>query len=187
MKKIVYTVGDGNLLVVHPAPWARLCKAITFKGKTLRFDPQPFDLFVKVHQTDELNPLWAESEAEFLQRIVKQDVPKDAINVRVVDEIEIPQDRTFRMAWAHDDRGQIAVDMNKARDIHRDALRKMRAPKLAALDVEYQRADEAGNAAKKADVAARKQVLRDVTKHPGIDAAGTPDDLKAVLPSCLKD
>lgn len=118
-----------------------------------------------------------------LEDVLKKDVPSDAVNVRVVNETEIPADRTFRNAW-HDNNG-IKVDMPKAREIHKEKLRALRAPKLAALDVEYQRADEAGDTKAKSAVAAKKQALRDVTADPRIAAAKTPDELKAVIPDAL--
>lgn len=73
----------------------------------------------------------------------------------------------------------IFVDMNKARDIHRGALRAAREPILAELDVAYQRADEMGDTAAKAAIAKEKQRLRDVTNDPRIDSAQTPEELKA--------
>lgn len=77
-------------------------------------------------------------------------------------------------------------DMAKCREALRVRLRARRAPLLAALDVEYQRADEAGDAAAKKRIAARKQALRDVTADPAIDAAQTPADLMHVLPEALR-
>lgn len=104
---------------------------------------------------------------------------------REVTEAEIPTDRTFRNAWT--DEGSLTVDMKKAREIHRAALRSSRSPKLAALDVEYQRADEVGDARAKALIVQRKNELRAVTDIPEIEAADTPEALKAVWPVCLKD
>jgi hypothetical protein len=77
----------------------------------------------------------------------------------------------------------ITVNMSKARDVHRDRLRQARTLLLNALDVEYIRAHEA-NGDTSATVA-RKQALRDVTKHPDIEAAQTLADLKKVWPACL--
>lgn len=70
--------------------------------------------------------------------------------------------------------------MAKARNIWRDKLRAEREPILKRLDVEYQRADEAGNATLKADIAQRKQALRDAPQDPRIDSAATPDELRRV-------
>lgn len=74
----------------------------------------------------------------------------------------------------------ITVNMAKAREIQKDMLREERKSKLEALDVAFMRAVEAGDAAAQADIAAQKQVLRDVTADARIDAAGTPDELKSL-------
>ena len=104
---------------------------------------------------------------------------------RIVNETEIPTDRYFRNAWK-DAAGRLDVDMPKAREIHRDRLRALRAPLLAALDTEYMRADEFPvNAQAKNIIARKKQALRDVTADPAIDAAATPEELKAVIPATL--
>lgn len=71
----------------------------------------------------------------------------------------------------------INVNMTKARDIHRENVRRARKSKLAAKDVEFQRAQET-NADTTAIVAA-KQALRDAPAAAAIDAATTADELKA--------
>lgn len=102
------------------------------------------------------------------------------------DYLDDTNDQTFRNAWKDGPGlGKPDVDMPKAREIHRNRLRRMRTPKLEALDVEYTRADEAGDQTKKQQVAQQKQALRDVTTDPAIDAAQTPDELKAVIPQAL--
>ena len=77
---------------------------------------------------------------------------------------------------------RIAINMTKARDIAKDIVRAERTPKLAVLDIEMIRAIETGDTAKQADIAARKQALRDATQHPALLAAQTPDELKAAIP-----
>ena len=71
----------------------------------------------------------------------------------------------------------INVNMTKARDIHRDKVRQARNPLLASKDVEFQRALETG--ADTAAIVAAKQALRDAPASAAIDAATTPDELKA--------
>ena len=71
----------------------------------------------------------------------------------------------------------INVNMTKARDIHREKVRQARKPKLAAKDVEFQRALETG--ADTAAIVAAKQALRDAPASAAIEAATTPDELKA--------
>ena len=71
----------------------------------------------------------------------------------------------------------INVNMTKARDIHRDKVREARNPLLASKDVEFQRALETG--ADTAAIVAAKQALRDAPASAAIEAATTPDELKA--------
>ena len=77
----------------------------------------------------------------------------------------------------------ITINMAKARDIHRAKMCEARAPILAALDVQFQRALESN--ADTSAIVAKKQALRDVTSDPAIEAAQTTDQLKAVWPSVL--
>lgn len=101
---------------------------------------------------------------------------------REIDPASVPADRTFRDAWD----ASLCVNMEKAREIHRNRMREARAPKLQVLDVAYVRALEGGDAAGAQTIAAQKQTLRDVTVDPSIEAASTPEELKAVWPQCLK-
>lgn len=102
----------------------------------------------------------------------------------VVEKDSIPTDRAFRNAWKFAG-GKVEHDMAKCREIHKQKLREIRAPKLSALDVEYMQADESGDAVKKAQIAAKKKALRDVTKDPAISLAQTPEELKSVIPAAL--
>jgi hypothetical protein len=96
---------------------------------------------------------------------------------------DLPADRAFRGAWDHDGSG-VTVDIGKARELTKDRLRIERAPLLAILDVAYMRADEAADAAKKAEVAVQKQVLRDVTLPvDGISDLGALLALKCEMPA----
>jgi len=69
------------------------------------------------------------------------------------------------------------VDMAKAREIHKTNIRTARAPKLAELDVEFQKALETG--ASTTDIVAKKQALRDAPADSGIASASDTDGLKA--------
>jgi hypothetical protein len=70
----------------------------------------------------------------------------------------------------------IVIDIEKARSITKDRLRAERAPLLAALDIEFQRAVE--NGAEIAAIVAEKNRLRDITNLA--DAATTLDELRAI-------
>ncbi len=117
---------------------------------------------------------------------IEQIAEKDCggLPYEIVDTATIPIDRTFRNAWKYNG-VNVETDMVKARDIWRNKMRVVRAPLLSALDVQYTMADEAGDIAKKTQIAAQKQALRDVTADPAIGTATTPDALKAVWPAIL--
>lgn len=69
------------------------------------------------------------------------------------------------------------IDMAKAKEVHKKNIRTARAPKLAELDIEYQRATE--TSADTSAIVAKKQVLRDYPAHSGISTAQNTQDLKA--------
>ena len=69
------------------------------------------------------------------------------------------------------------VDMAKAREIHKTNIRIARTPKLAELDIEFQKALETG--ASTTDIVAKKQALRDAPADSGIASASDADALKA--------
>ena len=103
-------------------------------------------------------------------------------DVRDASSLTVPADRTFRGAWQFNG-AAVEIDMAAARDIHRDNLRREREPKLAALDVDYMKALEQGGDT--AAIAAQKQALRDITADARIEAAATPDELKALTLDAL--
>ena len=63
----------------------------------------------------------------------------------------------------------IGIDINKAKEIHKNHIRSVRNPLLQEKDLEYMRALEVGDTEKVAEVTAAKQELRDVTEI--VDAA----------------
>ena len=69
------------------------------------------------------------------------------------------------------------IDMAKAREIHKTNIRAAREPKLAELDIEFQKALETG--ASTTDIVAKKQALRDAPADSGITSAADTDALKA--------
>lgn len=116
-----------------------------------------------------------------IEQIAAKDVPA-GVSYSIVDVSEIPVDRSFRSAWEHSNNG-VTVSLPKAKAIHLDRLRALRVPKLAALDIAYQRADEEGNVQAKKDISSKKKALRDVT------SIALPDDLDALknfIPDILK-
>ena len=80
----------------------------------------------------------------------------------------------------------LGVDMDKARTIHMNVIRRARNLELEKEDVAYMKAVELGDASEQATVAARKQALRDIpTTLDLITDVTTTDELKARWPSEL--
>ena len=67
--------------------------------------------------------------------------------------------------------------MAVAKEIHKTNIRNARTPKLAELDIEFQKALETG--ASTTDIVAKKQALRDAPADSAIDSATDESDLKA--------
>ena len=77
----------------------------------------------------------------------------------------------------------IIVNPDKAKAIWKDKWREARKPILASLDIEFMKAVEAGDSEKQAEIASKKQALRDVTQTE--INGNTPEEIKAVWPSVL--
>lgn len=212
-KRIVWVDAEGLVHVTHPAPKHRgfalvspavmeereTSPAITEErpsadGETM----ERVEIVPALRELVEVTPAeWRpETDTEFCQRLIDggHDVPAEAREVAIVDAADIPADRTFRNAWrgARDAAEPVAlgcvhVCMAAARNLHRDAIRAVRATKMAALDVAYMRALERGLSGEMTRITARKQALRDAPADPAIEAAKTPEELKAVWPAALVD
>ena len=71
------------------------------------------------------------------------------------------------------------IDMAKAKELHKDKIRFAREEKFKDLDVQFQRAIEQNDTTAQANVAAKKQELRDAPANSAIDSATNTDELKA--------
>lgn len=130
--------------------------------------------------------------ADVIADAAERNMP-DGATWRLIDMADLPPgpvpdsyDKTFYAALRCQGRGKrVTVDMVEARNIWRDKLRQARAPLMARLDIEQKRALVAEDRAEVSKIEARLQALRDATADPSIDAAKTPDDLKACWPEAL--
>ncbi len=130
-----------------------------------------------------LGPL---TEDEYEAHVLERSIPADAVKVtRLPDDWTPPSDRTFRNAWAHRGGGKIDVDMPKARGIHKARLRELREPVFKQNDVDFIIAQRTGDKDMEHRANDRRQALRDVTVHPAIEAAKTPEELAAAVPPVL--
>ena len=77
----------------------------------------------------------------------------------------------------------IIINPDKAKAIWKDKWREARKPLLDSLDIEFMKAVESADAEKQAEIALKKQELRDVTQTEIV--GNTPEEIKAVWPSVL--
>lgn len=84
-------------------------------------------------------------------------------------------DQYFRNAWEYND--GLKINTDKARLIHMSHIREARNSALAELDIQTLRG---------VDVQTQKQILRDIPQTFDISSATTPEALKALWPSQLR-
>ena len=101
------------------------------------------------------------------------------VSWRRLDARDIPDDRTFRDAWADRGGGPVGVDMPRAREIQMARIRARRDAELVALDGQQLQHLGRGRGPDVAAIEAQKQVLRDLpaTVQPAVDTAATPEAL----------
>ena len=120
--------------------------------------------------------------------LLKKVVPEDCLDsADIVEADTIPNDRTFRNAWATSKGKSAEIDLSKAKEEAKIKVRQARTPKFAELDVAYQRADEDGDADAKKAVADKKKVARDATKNTKITGASDVDKLKEGMEAVIKE
>ena len=148
MSRIIYTNSDGTVSILQPI----LTEINPNTGK-------PFTIL----------------------EIAEKDVPVGISTYSIVEDSVIPTDRSFRDSWVGNGVGvstaTIVEDLTKAKEIHKTNIRNARTPKLAELDVEFQKALETG--ASTTDIVAKKQALRDAPADSGIASASDEAALKA--------
>ena len=104
-------------------------------------------------------------------------VDKDGNTISASDAT-VPSDRHFRGAWTLSGT-TISEDLAVAKTIFKDKVREARTPLLAAEDVVYMKALEAGDTDAQAASVAKKKALRDAPSAKAITDADTIAKLKA--------
>jgi hypothetical protein len=189
-------LADGSVVIIDVAP-----KTVTVDGNAYRvthFERVGNGIYRLSYFNVEENVPYTEEYAADDPAITYHSPQKElskldrsATNVQPIEDETFLEDRTFREAWKLVG-SELTVDMPRAREIHRQHMRVARQPKLAQLDVDYFKTLEASVTTGLApetpeytsleNIAAQKQKLRDVTAMPEIEAAQTPEELKAVWP-----
>ena len=113
-----------------------------------------------------------------IEEVAAKDVPA-GVPYEIVDASEIPSDRTFRNAWVL---GNCCVehDLDKCKEIGHDMRRAKRAEEFAPHDEVIAKQIPGVDAA---EAEAARQAIRDKYSavQDAIDAAATPDEIKAAL------
>ena len=104
-------------------------------------------------------------------------VDKDGNSISASDAT-VPSDRHFRGAWSLSGK-TISEDLAVAKTIFKDKIREARTPLLAAEDVVYMKALEAGDSSAQSASVAKKKALRDAPAAKAISDADTIAKLKA--------
>ena len=104
-------------------------------------------------------------------------VDKDGNTISASDAT-VPSDRHFRGAWTLSGK-TISEDLAVAKTIFKDKVREARTPLLAAEDVVYMKALEAGDSSAQSASVAKKKALRDAPAASAISSADTIAKLKA--------
>lgn len=112
--------------------------------------------------------------------VALKDVPANT-PFKIVGDLSIINE--FFDAYEFDQNSGAVLNIAKAKEIKQNQFRKARKPLLEKLDVDYTRAVEDSNASKKKSIAAKKQLLRDVTS---IDLPDDADELAKFWPDVLK-
>ncbi len=81
----------------------------------------------------------------------------------------------------------IEYDLTKVKGLKKQFIRVERMPKLEKLDIAFMKALEDGDTDVQADIASKKQRLRDAPADSAIDAATTVEAVKSVRPSILDE
>lgn len=112
-----------------------------------------------------------------IEQVQAKDIPS-TIQSFIVDNSTLPEgDNDFFNSWEQTN-GVVTVNFNKAREQTKNRLRAEREPLLAAQDVLFQRALEAGSPT--TAIVAEKQRLRDITDL--VDSCTTTTQLRNLHP-----
>lgn len=112
-----------------------------------------------------------------IEQVLTKDCPASA-SPRIVNKTDLPTDNwDFFNSWEFDKDNKIIVNFDKAIEQTKSRLRAERMPLLQKLDVDFQRALEAG--ADTSAIVSEKQRLRDIPNLA--DAATTLDELRAIV------
>ena len=113
-----------------------------------------------------------------IEDVAAKDVP-EGVAFEIVEDSAIPSDRFFRGAWVANG-AAVDVDLGKAKDIGHDRRRAQRAEEFKPFDDIIMK-QIPGNSAAEAEEARQQIRFKYALIQDVIDAAATPDKIKAAL------
>ncbi len=116
--------------------------------------------------------------------VIRMNVPTGAKTLILGDD-SLPKDFTFRKAWKIS-KGKVVIDMDVAKDIHMNNLRKLRNDKFIELGVPFKLHKLLEAAVFPPETVSLLQELRDIPQVFDLSAAKTPEELKELIPDILK-
>jgi len=174
-KRAIFERVDGGISVIIPAPKNRL--GVFKVGEafhTISLD-RGTGKFIE----------FAETEDEWLQRTVKEGVPKlsKLKGAKRLDDClttDLPN-RRFRNCWRNKE-GLTKVDMVLARVQRMSEVRVERDERFKAFDNEWMKFKGQGNEAEASKVEAKRETLRNIPNNLKLDAIKTPEELEKFEP-----
>jgi len=116
-----------------------------------------------------------DNSGKTIEQIKEQIVPSGK-SADIISKDKIPNSPYFLDAYDYASE-TFTLNMSKAREIHKINIRNARTPKLAELDIEFQKALE--TSASTTDIVAKKQALRDAPADSSITSATSEAELKS--------
>mgnify|MGYP003335635107 FL=1 len=127
------------------------------------------------------NPVISIAESELTtaeQHLVN--IPNE-LEPMIVEDSDLP-DGDYIKAWELKN-SSLSINVELSKEVKKRRLRAARAPLLAKLDIDFQRALE--DNLDTTDIVAKKRQLRDITEHPDLINAQTFEEVKAFWPEIL--
>lgn len=122
-----------------------------------------------------------------LEGLIERDKPVGTKFHRVTTVDQLPTDRDYRDAWTDAlPTTTVDINMDKAKNIHLDRLRRERDEELKKLDIETFKAYGTKNDVKLQEIEEKKQKLRDMPDKFSELAIDTVEQLKSVKLEDLK-
>ncbi len=119
-----------------------------------------------------LGPL---TQEQYEQHIIETSIPVNALKVKVITDSDLPPNREFRDAWEDiTDDNKVNINLQKAKNIALERMRKQRNDALDLLDKTAIQALENGVGIEAIKI--RKQALRDATEPlKALEVSGVND------------